>query len=91
MPGAYDGSIHIDTQLDNKGFSKGSAEVRKAIKSLTTEINKIGTTLTKAAGGNVSAMNKFQTQFSQAKSRAEELEQQLRVLGSTKVETEDPM
>ena len=37
-----DGSITIDTRLDNKGFEKGSQELLNAIRSLTQEINQLG-------------------------------------------------
>lgn len=42
MAEKHDGSIRIDTSLDNKGFEKGSEELIKAINSLTKEIEKLG-------------------------------------------------
>lgn len=43
MPGAKaDGSITIDTKLDNSGFSKGSNELKRAVKSLTDQVNETG-------------------------------------------------
>lgn len=42
MAEKHDGSIRIDTSLDNKGFEKGSRELLDAINSLTKEINKLG-------------------------------------------------
>ena len=42
MAEKHDGSIRIDTSLDNKGFEKGSEELINAINSLTKEIEKLG-------------------------------------------------
>ena len=42
MAEKHDGSIRIDTSLDNKGFEKGSEELIDAINSLTKEIEKLG-------------------------------------------------
>ena len=43
MPGTKsDGSITIDTKLDNSGFAKGSAELGRAVKSLIDRVNKTG-------------------------------------------------
>ncbi len=40
--GASDGSIIIDTGLDNSGFEKGSAKMEQSIKGVTQAINKTG-------------------------------------------------
>ena len=43
MPGQkYDGSITIDTKLDNTGFSKGSDDLKHAVQSLTDQVNDTG-------------------------------------------------
>lgn len=42
-----DGSIVIDTELDNSGFEKGSKELLSAVKSLTNSFNNMGTMLSK--------------------------------------------
>ena len=52
-----DGSITIDTKLDNSGFSKGSEELRHAVKSLTDQVN--------ATGGKI--QNAFKFDFGQPK------------------------
>lgn len=43
MAAEYDGSIRIDTQLDNKGFDAGSDELLNAIRSLTRAVEGLGT------------------------------------------------
>lgn len=49
MPGTKsDGSITIDTKLDNSGFSKGSSELKHAVKSLTDQVNQTGNKLQNA-------------------------------------------
>ena len=52
-----DGSITIDTKLDNTGFSKGSNELKHAVKSLTDQVN--------ATGGQL--RNAFKFDFGQPK------------------------
>lgn len=43
MPGTKsDGSITIDTRIDNTGFTKGSNELRRAVGSLTDRVNETG-------------------------------------------------
>lgn len=42
MADKYDGSIVIDTELDQTGFEKGSKELLQAIKNLTEKIDAIG-------------------------------------------------
>lgn len=42
-----DGSIVIDTELDNSGFEKGSKELLSAVKSLTNSFDNMGTMLSK--------------------------------------------
>lgn len=54
MAEQVDGSIVIDTKLDNKGFQKGSDELKSAMTSLTQQLNSIGAKLS----GILSAANK---------------------------------
>jgi phage-related protein len=51
MAAGSDGSITIDTKLDNKGFDKGSQEMLSAIRSLSQEINRLGRTLQSTFSG----------------------------------------
>lgn len=46
MAGQADGSIIIDTELSSDGFKAGSSELLAAIKALSEEVKKLGTTLT---------------------------------------------
>ena len=49
MPGTKsDGSITIDTKLDNSGFTKGSKELKHAVESLTNQVNETGNKLQNA-------------------------------------------
>ena len=48
MAGKSDGSITIDTKLDNSGFSKGSDELKHAVKSLTDQVNETGSKIQNA-------------------------------------------
>lgn len=49
MPGGADGSIIIDTQLDNSGFKRGSAQLQSAVQSLTNTVNSMGRNMNSAA------------------------------------------
>lgn len=59
MPGrtGSDGSITIDTKLDNTGFERGSDRLRHAVQSLTNQVN--------ATGGQLK--NSFKFDFGQPK------------------------
>lgn len=48
MAGHGDGAIIIDTKLDNSGFAKGSAEMKKAMDSLTDTAKELTATVTDA-------------------------------------------
>lgn len=43
-----DGSLILDTELDNSGFEKGSAKLLSSIDKLSTQIDKIGAAMEKA-------------------------------------------
>ena len=58
-----DGSIHIDTELDNSGFDKGSDKLLGALKSLENSVNAIGDTL---SSGFDSVIKSLQVLSSQA-------------------------
>lgn len=58
-----DGSIHIDTELDNSGFDKGSDKLLGALKSLENSVNAIGDTL---SNGLDSVIKSLQVLSSQA-------------------------
>lgn len=52
----HDGSVKIDTALDNSGFDKGSKELEKAIRELCAEIKNMGATLKTAFDGYTKAI-----------------------------------
>ena len=43
-----DGTLILDTELDNSGFEKGSAKLLSAIDGLSTQIEKFGAAMEKA-------------------------------------------
>lgn len=45
MAGGYDGTIRINTQLDNKGFSRGVSEIRSSLNSVVGSIKGLTTAL----------------------------------------------
>ena len=73
MPGTRsDGSITIDTRLDNSGFARGSGELRQAVQSLSRQINSTGAQLRDAFkfdfGLPKQAANTFQRALKQVNS-----------------------
>ena len=48
MAAEHDGSLSFDTELDNKGFEKGSQKMLDAIDSLTKQVEKMGSTMEKS-------------------------------------------
>ena len=61
MPGTQsDGSIRIDTKLDNSGFVKGSNALKQAVGSLINQVN--------ATGGKL--QDAFKIDFGQPKNKA---------------------
>ncbi len=89
--GGSDGSIIIDTELDNEGFESGSGKLLSAIKALTQTIESFGTStersfvqiisllsqMTSAAGEVNAEMARTATQVADANERAAQSEQQL--------------
>lgn len=89
MAGQADGSIIIDTELDSKGFVAGSAQLLKAVSSLTTKIRNLGPTLQKALGGNGNAFSTFSAKAASLKNEVSEIESKMRILGESTIPTED--
>ena len=80
-----DGSITIDTRLDNKGFEKGSQELLNAIRSLTQEINQLGKILQstfsnygKSAEGADAKMRQTEGTIERVKVKAEDMNRAFR-------------
>ena len=55
MANGSDGSIIIDTELDNTGFERGSAKMESAAKSLTQTVSKIGQDVASSAKAAIPA------------------------------------
>lgn len=81
MANGSDGSIVIDTELDNSGFEKGSAKLERSIASLSDKINKIGNIPFDSA--------RFSTQVDSARASISKLQEQMADLGSKTVSTVD--
>lgn len=62
MADQVDGSIVIDTKLDNKGFQKGSDDLMKALSRLEESINMIGDTLSDGLSSVIKSLNALQSQ-----------------------------
>lgn len=88
MAGQADGSIIVDTEIDPEGFKAGSAELQRAVKSLTTSVNNLGPTFQKALAGNESAITSFEAKAATLKDRISEIEKQMEALGTKVVPTE---
>lgn len=56
MAETFDGSVKINTQLDNSGFDKGSKELAAAIRELSAEVKAMGATLKNAFDGYAKAV-----------------------------------
>lgn len=73
MPGTKsDGSITIDTRLDNSGFDKGSDRLKNAVRSLKNQVNRTGDQI----------RNAFQFDFGQPKQSANTFMKALRGVSS---------
>ena len=48
MANGADGSIVIDTQLDNTGFQRGSQQMQRAVNSLNNSVNQTGQNMNSA-------------------------------------------
>lgn len=89
MATASDGSIHIDTKLDDKGFKRDSEQLKRAVKSLTSEGNRLGPLLSKAASGSTSAMTQLDDKMSSAQDHLQAIREQMEQLKNTHIETDD--
>lgn len=85
MADHVDGSIVINTELDNKGFAAGSKELLAAIKSLTSEIkqlnNQFGSAFAntqKAASNSSKTVKDLEAQVSGLQTQVKELESALK-------------
>lgn len=88
MPGQADGSIIVDTEIDPEGFRAGSAELQRAIKSLSTTVNNLGSMFQKALGGNERAIESFRSKAAALEETISQLEAKMEGLGTQAVPTE---
>ena len=80
-----DGSIVVDTKIDDKGFEAGSSELLAAIRSLTQEIKQLGTVIQTTFSGVAQAAGGSDTEVQQLKATVAELEQQLKELDGQQI------
>lgn len=86
MAGKSDGSITIDTKLDNSGFSKGSDELKHAVKSLTDQVNKTGSKIQNAFKFDFGQPKQAVNSFSRAIKQVNDEIQSLGELGQRALE-----
>lgn len=84
--GGSDGSIVIDTELDQTGFEKGSTKLENSIKSLTNQIEKIGE-IARNGFSSVAQADRFINQFESAQNTVAKLQDQLTELGEKTIST----
>lgn len=89
MAGQADGTIIVDTELNSEGFKAGSAELQRAVKSLSGKINNLGPTLHKALSGGESAITSFNAKTAALEDTIAELETKMDALGNATFETAD--
>lgn len=83
-----DGSIIIDTKLDNKGLEKGSEELLRAIKSLTDEVKKLGEIMEKVLERPIQPeidTTVTDKRITDLESKINELEKEIKELNDTKI------
>lgn len=84
-----DGSIIVDTEINSEGFKADSAELQRAVKSLSSQMDKLGPTFQKAVSGNTSALSAFHTKAETLESTIATLEEKLSALGEKRIPTDD--
>ena len=89
MAGQADGTIIVDTELNSEGFKAGSAELQRAVKSLSGKVNNLGPTLHKAFSGSESAITSFNAKTAALEDTIAELETKMDALGNATFETAD--
>lgn len=89
MAGQADGSIYVNTELDPEGFKAGSDRMKTAVKSLETQVNKLGPALRKAVNGKDGGMETYRTQAEEAEAAIAEMEEELEALGHKQIETDE--
>ena len=81
-----DGSIYVNTELDSEGFESGSDRLKAAVKSLESQVSKLGPMLKNAIkGGDFSG---YRASAADAKAAISEMERELEALGHKEVPTD---
>lgn len=78
-----DGSLTFDTDLDTKGFERGSSKLQNAINSLLKSVDRIGN----MDISTPKQIAKFQDQVAKARNEVESMRQKLEDLGSKTIST----
>ena len=88
MARGADGSIVIDTALDNSGFEAGSAKLAKACDSLIGKIGDMGARL-QSGFASTGGIDRMAAQAAMAQHQIDVLQDKLKAFGNTPVKTED--
>lgn len=80
-----DGSLIFDTDLDTKGFERGSSKLQNAINSLLKSVDRIGN----MDVSTPKKIAKFQDHVAKARNEVESMRQKLEDLGSKTISTAD--
>lgn len=88
MARGADGSIVIDTALDNSGFEAGSAKLSKACDSLIGKIGDMGARL-QSGFASTSGIDRMAARAAMAQHQIDVLQDKLKAFGNTPIKTED--
>lgn len=86
MANKSDGSIIIDTALDNSGFTKGAAKMERAMQHLVRETERVGSVMQKGFS-TPKQMDSFQSKIDNVKASIAQLESQLNELSQQTIST----
>ena len=86
MARGADGSIVIDTALDNSGFEAGSAKLSKACDSLIGKIGDMGARL-QSGFASTSGIDRMAAQAAMAQHQIDVLQDKLKAFGNTPIKT----
>lgn len=88
MARGADGSIVIDTALDNSGFEAGSAKLAKACDSLIGKIGDMGARL-QSGFASTGGIDRMAAQAAMAQHQIDVLQDKLKAFGNTPIKTDD--
>lgn len=88
MANGADGSIVIDTELDNTGFQADSQKLLKAVSAMKGQIEAIGAKL-RSGFSTSGQLERFITQTESAQDKVSQLREQLEDFGSQTVQTDE--